>query len=140
MCAAELAMECEEYKPEGIECCKECHDRTNGSYKLSDGGRVNKYASQRISSLLKNPANPERLQCSAKQEAFEVRGTGIYFFKPPIFCRLSSPAIACITLPAQRNKSALKMHAYKDGTRLLNMLQPRMQGTYTQAGLWLNRQ
>ncbi len=34
--------------------------------------------------------------------------TGMYFFRPPIFSMFCSPAIAWMTAPLQRKRSALK--------------------------------
>ena len=63
---------------------------------------------QRISSLEKNPASGGIPAIAAVAIAKVAKVTGIFRASPPIFMMSCSPDKAWITLPAPRNRQALK--------------------------------
>ena len=65
-------------------------------------------ANQRISSLEKNPASGGMPAMAAVATANVTKVTGIFRARPPIFRMSCSPDMAWITLPAPRNRHALK--------------------------------
>jgi hypothetical protein len=65
-------------------------------------------ANQRISSLEKNPASGGSPAIAAVAMAKVTKVTGIFLARPPIFRRSCSPDSAWMTLPAPRNRQALK--------------------------------
>ena len=65
-------------------------------------------ANQRISSFEKNPASGGMPAIAAVAIAKVTNVTGIFFASPPMRRMSCSPDIAWITLPAPRNRHALK--------------------------------
>ncbi len=63
---------------------------------------------QRISSFEKNPASGGMPAIAAVATAKVAKVTGIFRARPPIFMMSCSPESAWMTLPAPRNRQALK--------------------------------
>src|SRR5690242_6782665 len=66
------------------------------------------YAAARIASLLKNPENGGMPEIATHAQHIVQNVIGIFLRRPPIWRMSCSPSSAWITLPAPRNRSALK--------------------------------